>query len=116
MNTEAYKSALHEELEQIEGELNRLGRKTTEDGDWVVVPDEGDGNHADPIDNADRIEDFEEKIAVLKVLESRHTHVKEALAALEDGSYGSCTVCDQAIDPKRLEADPALQTCAEHAV
>ncbi len=37
----------------------------------------------------------------------------EALIRIEEGTYGLCAVCDQPIDPKRLEAIPYAKLCLE---
>lgn len=42
--------------------------------------------------------------------------IEAALRRCDDGSYGYCADCDEAIDPRRLELDPAATlciTCAE---
>ncbi len=41
--------------------------------------------------------------------------VQEALSRVEDGSFGRCAVCGEAIDDERLEARPEVPTCREHA-
>jgi len=45
----------------------------------------------------------------------RKTHrlrqVQAALQSMDDGIYGICVRCNQPIDPRRLEADPAAMTC-----
>lgn len=41
--------------------------------------------------------------------------VQEALARVEDGSYGRCAVCGTEIDDERLDARPEVATCREHA-
>ncbi len=41
--------------------------------------------------------------------------VTDALARLDDGSYGRCVVCGRQIDDERLEARPEVSTCREHA-
>jgi len=45
----------------------------------------------------------------------RKTHrlrqVQAALQSMDDGTYGICVRCNQPIDPRRLEADPAAMTC-----
>ena len=41
--------------------------------------------------------------------------VLDALNRIDEGSYGSCAVCGQAIDEERLEARPEALTCREHA-
>ena len=115
MNTEEQKQKLLTMKQELETELSSLGRKVNESGDWIVVPDEGDGTTADPIDNADITEDFEEKIAVLKVLEERYLQIQKALAAIEEGTYGVCEVSGEAISEERLVANPSATTCIEHA-
>jgi hypothetical protein len=37
--------------------------------------------------------------------------VEEALAALDDGTYGMCRACGSAIEPDRLAGDPLVQIC-----
>lgn len=37
--------------------------------------------------------------------------IDAALARLEEGEYGFCVECGEAIDPKRLEIDPAAPRC-----
>ena len=37
--------------------------------------------------------------------------IEDALAKLDDGSYGTCESCGQAIAPARLEAMPAARLC-----
>jgi len=41
----------------------------------------------------------------------RLRQVQAALQSIDDGTYGTCIRCDQPIDPRRLEADPAAMTC-----
>ncbi|MDT8385868.1 MAG: TraR/DksA family transcriptional regulator [Gammaproteobacteria bacterium] len=37
--------------------------------------------------------------------------IEAALHRCDDGSYGYCTDCDEPIDPRRLEFDPAATLC-----
>ena len=37
--------------------------------------------------------------------------IEAALRRLDDGEYGLCRVCDEAINPQRLAFDPAVPTC-----
>ena len=114
MNIEKQKETLLHMQSEIEKELSGLGRKVGE-GDWIAVPDTGDGTTADPIDNADITEDYEEKIAVLKVLEERYAQVGKALNAIEEGTYGICSESGEEISQERLEAHPSATTCIEHS-
>ncbi|ANS80201.1 C4-type zinc finger protein, DksA/TraR family [Serinicoccus hydrothermalis] len=40
--------------------------------------------------------------------------VRAALRALDDGSYGRCSFCGEAIPEDRLEARPWATTCVRH--
>ena len=43
------------------------------------------------------------------------TDVEAALAKLDNGTFGACEACGQAIPPARLEAKPAARLCMECA-
>jgi RNA polymerase-binding transcription factor len=49
--------------------------------------------------------------ALARDAESRLASVDAALTRLDDGSYGTCVVCDRPIPPGRLEARPTATTC-----
>lgn len=114
INIEKQKNLLLEERIELENHLNKLGRKTN-DGDWIVVPDEGDGSSADEIDNADIAEDYEEKVARLNILEQQYMQVNKALIALDNGTYGICEISGKPIPEKRLKAYPSATTLQEYA-
>ena len=114
INLDKQKTILLEQQAKLEHELDVLGTRDSRGG-WSVRPDEGDGAHADPIDNADIAEDFEEKIARLNVLEIQHAQILKALEAIKDGTYGICEVSGSKIAEKRLKAYPAATTCVEHS-
>lgn len=39
------------------------------------------------------------------------SQVKDALSRIETGDYGRCEVCDEPINPQRLQALPYINTC-----
>jgi DnaK suppressor protein len=41
--------------------------------------------------------------------------IDAALQRLEEGEYGYCVECGEAVDPKRLEIDPAAPRCRDCA-
>lgn len=41
--------------------------------------------------------------------------ISTALALMDSGDYGYCDVCDEDIDPRRLEIDPASSMCVSCA-
>ncbi len=114
INIEEQKAKLIEEQKALENDLHTLGHQT-EDGSWMVTPDEGDGTTADSIDNADITEDFEEKIARLNVLETQYEQVKKALSAIAAGTYGICEISGEKISEERLMANPSATTSIHHA-
>jgi RNA polymerase-binding transcription factor DksA len=42
-------------------------------------------------------------------------HVHNALSRIENGTYGECEVCNEPIEPQRLQALPYATLCMEHA-
>jgi|SRR5271165_4194513 len=55
-------------------------------------------------------ESFQEGSMVSQTLEQ----VRDALHRLQNGSYGSCTVCERQIESARLEAVPWTSHCLKH--
>lgn len=109
-----YKKRLLEEREKLESELKTIGRRNPSNpADWEAVPPEG-GQEADPNDAADLIEGYEANTAILKELEARYNSILEALARIEDGSYGVCIDGEEEIEEERLNADPTASTCKAH--
>ncbi len=113
-DTSHFKTVLTEEKTRLETELTSIGRRNPSNPtDWEAVPSET-GKEADPNDAADLIEGFEENTAILKDLEIRYNNVLAALVRIEEGTYGTCSVCGEKIEEERLSADPAATTCKAH--
>jgi RNA polymerase-binding transcription factor DksA len=84
----------------------------TRDHDGIVAASESsnaDDEH-DP-EGATIAFEREQIAALLGQARSSLEELDRALARVEDGSYGTCQVCGQAIAPERLEARPAATTC-----
>jgi RNA polymerase-binding transcription factor DksA len=115
MNTDTFKTQLTEEKEKLEGELSTVGRRNPSNpADWEPTPSEEGSMEPDPNDQADQIEDYEGNSAILKDLEVRYNHVLAALARIDAGTYGACSVGGEEIEEARLNADPAAATCIAH--
>ena len=56
-----------------------------------------------------------ENEALASTLQDSLTAVESALARMDEGTYGRCVSCGQAIAPARLEAMPSTTRCIEHA-
>ncbi|ANU09117.1 hypothetical protein A1A1_00555 [Planococcus antarcticus DSM 14505] len=70
-------------------------------------------NH--PADNATDLYDQERGMAMTQFKEEELEEAKAALAAIEEGTYGTCSVCGKDIPFERLEALPTALTCIDHA-
>ncbi|MDQ2651374.1 MAG: hypothetical protein M3Z03_17690 [Actinomycetota bacterium] len=51
----------------------------------------------------------------LSRIEQELTDVERALQRLDEGSYGTCEVCNAALPDDVLADEPALRRCQEHA-
>jgi RNA polymerase-binding transcription factor DksA len=49
--------------------------------------------------------------ALLKQADAHLAEIARALDRIDNGSYGICDRCSEAIAPERLAARPAVQTC-----
>jgi len=55
--------------------------------------------------------ELEKRLALEKRLIDQLAEVDHALSKVKEGTYGSCDVCGQTIDPARLEALPQANLC-----
>jgi RNA polymerase-binding transcription factor DksA len=106
--------ALTQELATVVSELNDIAVLDTESGDWVIRTDSLDQNEADENTQADAAEEADEHVAILAELENRYRSILHALKKIEDGTYGICEVGGEAIEERRLLANPAARTCTHH--
>ena len=99
-----FQTLLHEKLDELLKEADR-----TVDG----MTDAKAENFPDPTDRASlesnrnftlRIRDRERKLIV---------KIKEALGRIDDGSYGKCEECGEAIGLERLRARPVTTLCID---
>ncbi len=114
LDTQNFKQKLLTEKALVEKELATVARRNPENkNDWEPVADT-DERPAERDEVADKIESFEENIAIVRRLEARLAEITTALGAIENGSYGTCSVCGNAIESPRLEANPSATTCKAH--
>ena len=55
--------------------------------------------------------ELEKRLALEKRIRDQLAEVEHALSKFEKGTYGSCDVCGQPIEPARLEALPQANLC-----
>ncbi len=114
-DTQKFKTRLEAEKTRLEKELKTVGRiNPTNPNDWEPTPVKMDTDPADENLTANAIEGFEDNAGILKQLEIQYNEVKTALARIEEGTFGVCTVCGEEIETDRLEANPSATTCKKH--
>lgn len=116
MNTEHFKQKLEGELTLVEKELNELGWKNPDTGEYETKGEEMEtmAPTQDSNEFADKLEEFTERQGETVALEARRKDIKDALAKIDNGSYGTCEIGAEIIEEDRLEANPAARTCKAH--
>ncbi|HVM39406.1 MAG TPA: TraR/DksA C4-type zinc finger protein [Acidimicrobiia bacterium] len=84
---------------------------------------ESEGDQVSELSSADQhpadlgTETFEREkdLSILESLENELAQIEAALRRVDEGTYGTCEACGQAIAPERLEAQPAARFCIDHA-
>ena len=110
-----------ETLGTIKADLLAEKAKVLEELKEVTKGDRANENHSakfpeygdKPDENAQEIDSYTTNLATEKILESTLRDIENALARIEDGSYGICKYCEQEINPKRLLARPVASACVE---
>ncbi len=114
LDTAPYKERLTTALARVTEELKTLGVHDPKNKrDWLATPEE-EVAEADPNTAADRSEEWGERAATLAALEREYNDLTRALANIENGAYGVCEISGEAIEPDRLDANPAARTCKTH--
>ena len=113
--TELLKQKLQDEKVLLERELASVGRINPDNPeDWEATAEDLNAPQADENERADEITDFEDRCAIEYTLEERYNNIKNALKRIEENTYGTCSVCHNAIEEDRLLANPAATTCKAH--
>ena len=103
IDVDAAARALREERDDLERRLGRFTAIPERGSNLGFGKRIGDGT----IEAVDRLN----QIGIGSNLESRLERVNRALAQIEAGTYGTCEVCGEAIDPRRMRAAPASTVC-----
>jgi len=115
IDKEYFRKKLEEEKKLLENELSQVGRKNPDNlSDWEATPSDKDSSQADENITADKIEGYEENLAIVDTLETRYQEIENALEKIKDDTYGFCQICKEEIDSERLEANPSAKTCRKH--
>lgn len=104
------KTSLIEIRDRLAGEVNRLIQAVPQKANGG-----GDLSHV-PTHNADRdSEGLDSELELIHNEETLLEDVREALNRIEEGTYGVCQECGNAIAEARLEALPATPYCIDCA-
>lgn len=115
IDTQSLKEKLVQEKNKLEQELTQVGRKNPEDpSDWDATTPEKPADLAEEGDVAEQLEEFDNNSAEVGQLEIQLKDVMDALARIENGTYGICEVGGEQIEEDRLEANPSARTCKTH--
>lgn len=109
-----YEARLVEEQTKLQEDLSNIGTFNTENSQWEAMPTQQDGPESDPIDLADRVEEYESRSEMVKTLSRRLTDIENALTKIPLGTYGVCEISGEKIEEARLDANPAARTCKHH--
>jgi DnaK suppressor protein len=95
--------------------LARLGDL---EADVALIVEASEGSNADDEHDPEGSTIAYERAQTSALAGQAVTHLREIAAAvqrLDDGTYGVCEVCGDAIPAERLEARPTARTCVAHA-
>ena len=102
---DAARALLGKEREKLVHQLEELG--ATEDGELRSGLNLGEGFADAGAITAERTE----LLGLADALAIQVSEIDAAVAAIDDGSYGTCAVCGQEIPAARLEARPSSRLC-----
>ncbi|WP_198954923.1 TraR/DksA family transcriptional regulator [Kineosporia sp. R_H_3] len=104
---------LAEVREELSGELDRLARDMAalETSIADVLRDSGDGAGDDQADTGSKAFEREQEMTLLANARESRFQTQRALDAIEDGTYGRCESCGNAIGKARLQAFPRATLC-----
>ncbi len=110
-----FKTKLREEKKVLERELATVARRNPENkDDWEPVAKDRETAPMTRDDVAEKVESFEENVALTRQLEARLAEVRNALLRADNGAFGICIICHKDIEEDRLLANPAATTCTAH--
>lgn len=95
-------------LQALKAELVALSQASTEDRQPVELDQQSVGRLSRL--DAMQVQAMARASDVRRIQEIRR--IEAALKRVDEDEYGWCVECGEAIDPKRLEIDPAAARCA----
>lgn len=114
LDINSIRTVLETKLRSLTTELSAIAIHNPETDDWEALPVGTESSEPDTNDEADVVEEWNERRATVAVLEVDYRNVGRALKKIEDGTYGICEVSGAPIEPERLAANPLARTCIAH--
>ncbi len=102
VDTQVARRQLERMLAELDQSVSAL-TPTHSDEDAHATPGDADAG----LDVADN----DRASALLEIAETQRGYVLEALARIDDGTYGMCVTCGSALPEGRLEARPEAARC-----
>jgi RNA polymerase-binding transcription factor DksA len=102
-------AAERDRLTEVKESLDNVSEES--ENESISELSDADQHQADTgTETFDRERDF----SILEQVEAELADVERALQRLDEGSYGTCEACGEAIEEERLEALPAARFCLTH--
>ena len=96
-----------EQLVELNARIERQLSDLTDKETGSVFPNYGEGED----ESAEEVATYDTNLQLIDSLKSDLRDTKEALARIENGSYGICKYCKEPIDEQRLRARPTSSSC-----
>lgn len=113
-STEHFKTQLETELIRLRTDLETIATYNEQTGDWVALPTVDGLAQADDNLEADNVESWNERTALVLQLETSFTNITRALKKIEADTFGVCEICAELIETDRLDVNPSARTCKTH--
>ena len=110
LNLPEFQARLEERLLTITAELNTIGYHDKQTDNWEAKPDTEELSEADNNNEADGVEEYNERRSTLAALEIEYRDIKRALRKIVDGTFGICEISKKPIEEARLQANPTART------
>lgn len=104
-------TTLRRRLEDRRAELKALAETTADDRKPVELDQQSVGR----LSRMDALQGQAMALETGRRRDAELVRIDAALKRMDSGDYGYCVTCDEEIAPKRLELDPAIQTCIDCA-
>jgi DnaK suppressor protein len=104
----AVRAKLQAEKKRIQDELSQL-----KIGDSNPMDQRREGSHFGKEEEASESTELGNRVALENRLNILLKEVERALEKMDDGTYGTCDMCQARIDPARMEALPQAILCMD---